>query len=194
MLLTRDKRWQDGDRDVVWAHGWVTFTVNFAGLPDLAQYGPFNWHIHALPVPDDGNCTAALGHLDPTNRGELYMCLASRPETCQEGDLAGKHGGKITTPGNFSMTFVDPYLSVEEGSPGFFRGLGFVLHSGNTTRLTCANFELVGGNSTADGNASGTISPSSPTSSKGPEFTGAAGRAGATVGALALGIFAFFVV
>ncbi|KAH9877883.1 hypothetical protein J1614_003100 [Plenodomus biglobosus] len=122
------------------------------------------------------------------------MCLASQIETCQVGDLAGKHGGKIMTPGNFSTTFVDPYLSVEEGSPGFFGGLGFVLHSGNTTRLTCANFELVGGNSTSDGNTSGTISPPSPTNSTGPECTGAAGRAGATVGPLALGIFASLLV
>lgn len=63
----------------------VQFTVNLTGLPDQAQYGPFPYHIHALPVPDDGNCTATLGHLDPTNRGEYYMCDTSAPETCQVG-------------------------------------------------------------------------------------------------------------
>ncbi|KAF2851486.1 hypothetical protein T440DRAFT_64472 [Plenodomus tracheiphilus IPT5] len=173
----------------------VTFTVNLTGLPDQAEYGPFNWHIHTLPVPDDGNCTATLSHFDPTNRGELYMCLASQPETCQVGDLAGKHGGKIMSPGNFSTSFLDPYLSVEEGSQGFFGGLGFVLHSGNTTRLTCANFEPVDvGNGTTGGNASGTMTMPSTTSSMGPEFTGAASKAGAAIGALVLGVFAILLV
>ncbi|KAI8931971.1 hypothetical protein NX059_010867 [Plenodomus lindquistii] len=179
-----------GSLQAVGGPGGVTFTVNLTGLPDQARYGPFNWHIHAMPVPDDGNCTATMAHFDPTNRGELYMCLASRPETCQIGDIASKHGGKIMTPGSFSRTFVDPYLSVEEGSPGFFGGLSFVLHSGNTTRLTCANFELA----SAAGNASGTSALPSPTSSTLPEFTGAAGRAGAAIGALAVGIFAFLLV
>lgn len=169
----------------------VMFTVALTGLPDQAQYGPFAWHIHNAPVPADGNCTETLGHFDPTNRGELYMCLASQPETCQVGDLAGKHGGKIMTPGNFSTTFMDPYLSVKEGSAGFFGGLSFVLHSMNTTRLTCANFEMVeGGNGTSGGNATGTMSMPSPTSSNMPDFTGAASKVGAAVSALAIGVCA----
>lgn len=148
----------------------------------------FPRHIHTLPVPANGNCTATLSHLDPTNRGELYMCLPSRPETCQVGDLAGKHGGKITTPGNFSTSFVDPYLSVQQGSPGFFGGLGFVLHSGNTTRLTCANFELVGGagNGTTGGNGT---SPSQ-TGAMPPAFTGKAGKVSAAGAMVAVGLFA----
>lgn len=180
-----------GSLEAVGGPEGVTFTVSLSGLPDQAQYGPFNWHIHTMSVPDDGNCTATLSHFDPTNRGELYMCLPSHPETCQVGDLAGKHGGKITTPGNFSTSFVDPYLSVEEGSAGFFGGLSFVLHSGNTTRLTCANFEMMeGGNGTGGGNVSGTMTMPSPTGSNMPEFTGAAAKTGAIIGALAVGVFA----
>jgi hypothetical protein len=149
----------------------VRFTVNLANLPNQAQYGPFNWHIHTLPVPADGNCTATMGHLDPTNRGELYMCDAARPETCQAGDLAGKHGGKIMTAGNFSTSFVEPYLSTQMGSAYFFGGLGFVLHSANTTRLTCANFVMVNGSTMPSATGPG-----------GPQFTGAAGRIGAGMG------------
>lgn len=149
----------------------VRFTVMLSGLPDQAKYGPFNWHIHTLPVPADGNCTATTGHFDPTNRGELIMCDASQPQTCQAGDLAGKHGGKIATPGNFSTSFVEPYLSTQQGSAYFFGGLSFVLHSMNTTRLTCANFVQVNG------------SMPSPTGPGVPQYTGAAGKIGAGAGA-----------
>lgn len=163
----------------------VRFTVNITNLPDQAQFGPFAWHIHALPVPDDGNCTATLGHLDPTNRGELYMCDASAPETCQVGDLAGKHGGKITSEGSFETQFVDPYLSVEQGSEGYFGGLAFVLHTGNTTRITCANFEVVQGENAT--NSTGGVA--SPTQSGMPEFTGAARKVTSGTVALAVGVF-----
>jgi hypothetical protein len=127
-----------------------------------------------------------MGHLDPTNRGELYMCDSAQPETCQVGDLSGKHGGKIMTENTFTTTFTDPYLSVEEGSDGFFGGLSFVLHTGNTTRITCANFERVqGGNGTAP---NGTMSTPSPTGV--PEFEGKASKIGGGAVALVAGVFA----
>lgn len=163
----------------------VRFTVSLSGLPNQAQYGPFPWHIHNMPVPSDGNCTATLGHLDPTNRGEYVMCDASQPQTCQAGDLAGKHGGKISTPGNFSTSFVEPYLSTQQGSAYFFGGLSFVLHSMNTTRLTCANFVQVNG--TSGGNGSAT-----PTGPGAPQYTGAAGKIGAGAGALVAAVAAAF--
>jgi hypothetical protein len=164
----------------------VRFTVNLTGLPEQARYGPFNWHIHTLPVPANGNCTATTSHFDPTNRGELIMCEAARPETCQAGDLAGKHGGKIMTPGSFSTSFVEPYLSTAPGSAYFFGGLSFVLHSTNTTRLTCANFVQVNGTS---GNATASVVPSA-TGTGAPQFTGAAAKVGAGAGALAIAVAA----
>ncbi|KAF1847111.1 Cu,Zn superoxide dismutase-like protein [Cucurbitaria berberidis CBS 394.84] len=187
-----------GSLEAVGGPNGVTFTVNITNLPDQAKYGPFNWHIHTLPVPDDGNCTATLSHFDPTNRGELYMCEAARPETCQVGDLAGKHGGKITTPKTFTTTFVDAYLSTQEGSAGFFGGLAFVLHTGNTTRITCANFEMVvgsGNGTSGGGNATGTTGvPGSTGTAMPPQFTGAAGgKIGASVGALAIAFAALLV-
>lgn len=179
-----------GSLEAVGGPDGVTFTVNITNLPNQTEYGPFNWHIHTLPVPEDGNCTATLSHFDPTNRGELYQCEAARPETCQIGDLAGKHGGKINSTGNFTTTFVDAYLSTEEGSSGFFGGLGFVLHSSNTTRLTCANFELVDAGNGTTGNATGTAIVPSPTGTTPPEFTGAAVKMSAGIGAAAVAVAA----
>ena len=94
----------------------VQFTVNFTGFPSLAE-GPFGrpsvdlgwrwrelmciaavYHIHELPVPADGNCTGTGPHLDPTIRLEQPACLAAQPQTCQVGDLAGKHGNVTASP------------------------------------------------------------------------------------------------
>jgi hypothetical protein len=177
-----------GTVEAVGQAGGVRFTVSLSNLPSQAEYGPFNWHIHTLPVPADGHCTATMGHLDPQNVGELYMCDPATPAACQVGDLAGKHGGKIMTEDDFSTSFVDAYLSTQDGSPAFFGGLAFVLHTGNTSRITCANFERVGGagNGTNGGNGTG-----SPTSTAGvPEYTGAAASVMAGFGAVAVGLLA----
>jgi hypothetical protein len=66
----------------------VIVTLDLAGFPSDATYGPFVYHIHALAVPADGNCTSTMGHLDPTDRGEYYPCAPTAPESCQAGDLA----------------------------------------------------------------------------------------------------------
>jgi Cu/Zn superoxide dismutase len=177
-----------GTVEAVGQPGGVRFSMNLRDLPLQSAYGPFAWHIHTLGVPADGNCTATMGHLDPQNVGELYMCDPATPAACQVGDLAGKHGGKITTEGQFATSFVDAYLSTNESSPAFFGGLAFVLHTGNTSRITCANFELVGGqaNGTAGGNET-----ASPTGSAGlPESTGAAATVMAGFGAVAVGLLA----
>lgn len=164
----------------------VQFTVNLTGLPDQAQYGPFPYHIHAMSVPADGNCTATMGHLDPTNRGELYMCDTSAPETCQVGDLAGKHGGKITTQDTFTTSFVDPYLSTDPSSDAFFGGLGFVVHTGNTTRLTCANFVMVDGGNSTSPNTTSTRNSTMPSATGTPKFPGSAARIGGSGGTIIL--------
>jgi hypothetical protein len=58
-----------------------------------------------------------------------------------------------------------------------------VLHSANTTRLTCANFVMVNGTS---GNATATMSATGAPS----QYTGAAVKVGAGVGALAVAVAA----
>jgi len=146
----------------------VMFTVNFTGFPSEAEYGPFVYHIHGMPVPADGNCTATLGHLDPTDRGELYACENVAPQTCQAGDLAGKHGNITST--SFSASYLDLYLSTNASSPYFFGDKSIVIHSMNTTRLTCANFSIMAASSTSSPSTSGVSPVSSPTAT----YTGVA--------------------
>jgi hypothetical protein len=98
------------------------------------------------------------------------------------GDLAGKHGGKIMTPDSFTTSFVDPYLSTDPSSAAFFGGLGFVIHTSNTTRMTCANFMMVGGANGTSGNATATGNMTMPSATGTPEFPGSAGKTGATFG------------
>jgi hypothetical protein len=81
----------------------VKFSVSFSGLP--ATGGPFMYHIHEKAVPSNGNCTATGAHQDPYKRGEVPICDASKPETCQVGDLSGKHGN--FTAQEFSAEYVE---------------------------------------------------------------------------------------
>jgi len=133
----------------------VMFSFNLAGFPNESAYGPFVYHIHELPLNAAGNCTSSMAHLDPTQRGELHSCEMAAPQTCQAGDLAGKHGN-ITTP-TFTVMFSDLYLSTDPSSAYFFGDKSFVIHSRNATRLTCANFTL---STSSSPTPSGTSSPS----------------------------------
>jgi hypothetical protein len=117
----------------------VKFTVSISGLP--AEGGPFMYHVHAKPVPSDGNCTGTGAHLDPYVRGEAPMCDASKPETCQTGDLSGKHGN--ITAREWSQEYVDPYSSTNPSDPSYFGDLSVVVHLSNKTRIACANFTRV---------------------------------------------------
>lgn len=78
----------------------VTVEIAIAGLP--AEGGPFIYHIHEKPVPEDGNCTGTGAHLDPYKRGEVPLCDATNKKSCQTGDLSGKHGNITQT--SFSAT------------------------------------------------------------------------------------------
>ncbi|KAH7376044.1 cytosolic Cu/Zn superoxide dismutase [Plectosphaerella cucumerina] len=119
----------------------VEFKVQFSNLPK--EGGPFSYHIHATPVPENGNCTAAQAHLDPYIRGQAIPCDDERPETCEVGDLSGKHGLIDSAEDPFEATYIDRYSSLIEGQGAFFGNRSFVFHfSSNLTRITCANFEL----------------------------------------------------
>ncbi|PSS27887.1 hypothetical protein M430DRAFT_72970, partial [Amorphotheca resinae ATCC 22711] len=119
----------------------VSFKVSFSNLPTSG--GPFLYHLHAFPVPSDGNCTKTLGHIDPFLRGETPPCDPTLPQTCQVGDLSGKHGHITSDP--FEVSYTDDYASTLAGLGSFFGNRSVVLHFANTTRITCANFTLVAG-------------------------------------------------
>jgi len=148
----------------------VMFNISFNGLPDQGMYGPFGYHIHELPV-SGGNCTTSMGHLDPTDRGELHECDNSKPESCQAGDLAGKHGNITMTM--FTANYTDLYLSTDPNSAYFFGNRSIVIHSKNSTRLTCANFAM---------GTNGSSSSSTPSSSPSASGTAAGSASGSASG------------
>ncbi|MCJ1372307.1 hypothetical protein MMC20_003530 [Loxospora ochrophaea] len=160
----------------------INFNINLYGFPS-ESLGPFLYHIHDQPVPSDGNCTGTLAHLDPYVRGEIPPCDSTQPATCQVGDLAGKHGNITTTP--FQATFLDLYTSSATGIGSFFGNRSLVIHTSNTTRLTCANFTLVAGNETAAG-------PAPPATTTVAPFTGGAAAKLISTGAVVAGMMAFF--
>lgn len=68
-------------------------------------------------------------------------CDSKAPQTCEVGDLSGKHGKITSDP--FEASYTDLYASTLNTDPGFFGNLSFVLHFANKTRISCANFEKV---------------------------------------------------
>jgi len=179
----------------------LSISVSFSNLPTSG--GPFLYHIHAAPVPADGNCTSTLGHLDPFIRGETPSCDASLPQTCQVGDLSGKHGKIESDP--FVATYSEDFASTVQGLGSFFGNRSFVIHFANTTRITCANFALAGSlappsdsnsscsanSTTSSGNAGSSTTPTTGTGAA--QFTGAGAKTVVSTGSL-LGVaaLAFF--
>ncbi|EER28022.1 hypothetical protein D8B26_006671 [Coccidioides posadasii str. Silveira] len=120
----------------------VIYNVNFTGFPPFG--GPFLYHVHDQPVPENGDCLGTLAHLDPYERGEMPKCDPSRPQTCQVGDLSGKFGDIEGVNGSFSFQqqYHDPYSSVTYGLGSFVGNRSIVVHFANTTRINCGNFTL----------------------------------------------------
>ncbi|TVY89896.1 Cell surface Cu-only superoxide dismutase, partial [Lachnellula willkommii] len=179
----------------------VSISVSFSNLPTSG--GPFLYHIHDVPVPADGNCTSTLGHLDPFIRGETPACDATLPQTCQVGDLAGKHGKIEQDP--FIATYSEDFASTSQGLGSFFGNRSFVVHFANKTRITCANFALAASipppsssnsscaaNSTTAGGAGSSTTPTT-TGAGAARFTGAGAKTvastGSLLGAAALALF-----
>ncbi|KAI1761003.1 superoxide dismutase [Hypoxylon sp. FL1150] len=131
----------------------VDYEVSFSNLP--SEGGPFIYHIHTAPVPENGNCTSTLAHLDQYIRGEDPACDPSRPQSCQQGDLSGKYG-HINGTGPYAVKYHDPYTSLVEGAGAYIANRSLVFHFANKTRITCANFTILG-------STNGTYPPS-PTS------------------------------
>lgn len=81
-------------------------------------------------MPDDGNCTATMAHLDPFERGEMPPCDSAQPQTCQVGDLAGKHGAITTSKDStsFSTDYTDDFTAVCAKAPRLLYFLGATCH------------------------------------------------------------------
>lgn len=152
-------------------NGSVMVDVDISGLPEVG--GPFQYHVHVLPVPTDGSCIATGGHLNPYGG----LPNAATWNTLEVGDLSGKHG-KIN--GTSLMTsYIDPFLSLNPDDKAYIGGLSVVFHYNNSTRLACANI------------TEETISPSNSTNSISSSSTAnGAAYIGTGLGPLAAGAVA----
>ena len=150
------------------------------------------YHIHDQPVPSNGNCTATLAHLDPYIRGEVPPCDRTRLQTCQVGDLSGKYG-TIPGTGTYQTSYLDLFTSTQQGPASFFGNRSVVIHTANTTRLTCANFQLVSSGSNATTSSTGGGAGGSPTGTSPPitSYTGAAAQRFISGAAVVAGLLAF---
>ncbi|OCT51681.1 Cell surface superoxide dismutase [Cu-Zn] 4 [Cladophialophora carrionii] len=167
----------------------VSFSVNFFSFPDVGL-GPFNYHIHEYPIPPSGNCTAAGGHLSPFGRSDTPPCDPVNPQTCQPGDLSGKHGnisqlayasapdGSENSPratNTFQAMYLELYLSTDPNNAAFFGNRSVVVHAANGTRLNCANFTQMMPTETFGGTGSGnTTSSGGSTSTQSAASNGSA--------------------
>ncbi|KAH8150133.1 uncharacterized protein LAJ45_05819 [Morchella importuna] len=144
--------------------GKMTFTASTNGTGvavkvDLLGFsgatGPFNYHVHDQPVPADGNCNGTLAHLDPYQRGQTPACDKTAPETCEVGDMSGKHNAVPNTNGSlveFHDAYVDNFISTKSGIAAFIGNRSIVIHKAGGGRYMCVNITL-------DTSASNTSTP-----------------------------------
>ncbi|KAJ6257237.1 Cell surface Cu-only superoxide dismutase [Drechslerella dactyloides] len=145
----------------------VLVHVCFKGI-NASQPGPYPYHIHGqytshsddpfaemqmqmhirtckrmnehFVVGPNGNCSATGAHLDPFLRNDTVKCDAGAPETCQVGDLSGKHGDIPAGVYDYCTSYVDKYLSLVPGNVAFIgNSRSVVIHNINLTRIGCGN-------------------------------------------------------
>ncbi|KAF9550500.1 hypothetical protein EC957_000174 [Mortierella hygrophila] len=99
----------------------------------------FEYHIHVKQVGANNNCEATGGHLDPDPaKPGVVPCDPYASDTCQVGDLSGKHGNLEVTPkGDLQLKYIDRQLKFI-GDATTIVGRSLVIHN-NGTRIACAN-------------------------------------------------------
>ncbi|KAI9933690.1 hypothetical protein ASPWEDRAFT_104112 [Aspergillus wentii DTO 134E9] len=117
----------------------VKIQAEFWGFPANVS-GPYPYHIHVSPVSQE-NCTTTGAHLDPYIRGETPPCDPNHPNTCQVGDLSGKHSPIYVAPNEpFAVEYTDLFLSLDKKNPAYIGNRSIVVHAPNSSRLNCGNF------------------------------------------------------
>ncbi|RPA73070.1 hypothetical protein BJ508DRAFT_366922 [Ascobolus immersus RN42] len=121
----------------------VHVKVDLSGFDSQGLVGPFKYHLHDAPVPTDGNCNGTLAHLDPYQRGQTPPCNKDKPETCEVGDLSGKHtpDGAFNTS-EYANEYTDLYIDLRAGNRGFFGNRSITIHGKDGVRIACSNFTL----------------------------------------------------
>ncbi|KAF9141396.1 hypothetical protein BGX30_004896 [Mortierella sp. GBA39] len=99
----------------------------------------FEYHIHEKQVGANNNCEATGGHLDPDPaKPGVVPCDPYASDTCQVGDLSGKHGNLGVTPkGDLQLKYIDKQLKFT-GDATTIVGRSLVIHN-NGARIACAN-------------------------------------------------------
>ncbi|KAL4809488.1 superoxide dismutase [Aspergillus unguis] len=149
-LLEKDNTTVFGDITITSRLGSSALIVDvvIGGIPE-GEY--LNYHIHASPVPEDGNCYRTGAHLDPYGRGQTPPCNITAPWSCEVGDLSGKHGPAWAPVGEeFRATYNDFFVSNTPGAEAYFGDLSWVVHAPNSDRLSCGNFETIQGDEPAN--------------------------------------------
>jgi hypothetical protein len=130
----------------------VKYSINVSGFN--GKIGPFPWHIHEHKV-EGGDCKTALAHQNLNHVDPEKKCDTNAPETCENGDMSGKHGkiSALMYGGflNYAAQFVDLYTSTNSDHPAYIGNLSIVIHLPDKSRLACANFALVSGNASKPG-------------------------------------------
>lgn len=113
---------------------YVNVHLDMTGLPKSG--GPFVYHIHEFPIPENGNCEAAGEHFNPY-KAPADCDSQKKDDYCQVGDLSGKHGWINTTC--FETKYDDPFLSLNSKSKSNIIGKSIVFHYANLEKFACAN-------------------------------------------------------
>lgn len=125
----------------------VSYDFRNFNLSDSLEY---TYHIHEKAVPSYGNCNSTGMHFDKYGVGDDHVCNSKEPETCQLGDMSGKHGAitfaSQTSNNSRADAYHDDYLSTIINNTAFFGGLSVVVHrKRDKLRLACGNFALFSG-------------------------------------------------
>lgn len=118
----------------------INYTLDVTGL--VVDKGPYKYHIHVRAVPESGNCTETLGHLDSYVRGDSPPCDNTQPQTCEVGDLSGKYG-TVTGP-VVKKHFNDRYTALNPIQLGYIGDRSIVFHDNTGARIACATLKKVG--------------------------------------------------
>ncbi|KAF3992887.1 hypothetical protein FT663_00797 [Candidozyma haemuli var. vulneris] len=117
--------------------GKVDVQVDVTKLP--SDGGPFYYHIHEYPVPDDGDCEKVGPEFNPYHASP--DCDAQPGDAyCKLGDLSGKYGKIKATC--FQTEYCDPFISLDGYSKANIIGRSLVFHYSDMTKIACANIEV----------------------------------------------------
>uniref|UniRef100_A0A0S1MK79 superoxide dismutase n=1 Tax=Phakopsora pachyrhizi TaxID=170000 RepID=A0A0S1MK79_PHAPC len=119
----------------------VAVKISVKGLMAINSTAQFGYHIHTNPISSDGNCSSALGHLDPLQVTDAVVCNGTA-RLCQIGDLSGRNGKLPGKQSVANVSYTDKFLRFWP-QPFTLLGRSIVIHAPNTTRIACGNITSV---------------------------------------------------